>query len=280
VFADLDEIAVRRDGHVLRGPGIGDNSLGVAGLLALARRFAPQPPEGRPLVLAATTGEEGLGNLRGARHAVATLEPAELIALEGGGAGEIVTTGVGSARFAIRVTTPGGHSWRDRGEPSAIHLLVELLRDVLADPGTASCNVGSIHGGAGINVLAPHAEATVELRDHDSGRLDAAASRLAGRARDPHVEVEELGRRPGGVTPADHPLVADAIDAAVRAGLPRPRLAEASTDANAALGAGIPAITVGLCHSRDAHTPEESVDVAPLGAALRALETLVERRTR
>ena len=285
VFAGLDAISVRRDGDVLRAPGIGDNSLGVAGLLHLGRHARERPPAARPLVLAATTGEEGFGNLRGAQHAVRTLRPAEFIALEGGGVGELVTTGVGSARFAIRVSAPGGHSWRDRDRPSAVHVLVELLRRPLSDPGTASSNVGAIHGGAGINVLAPSAEATLEFRDLDTGRLDAAGRRLAeaveaatqGGVR---VELEALGRRPGGAHPADHPLVRDAVAAAVAAGLERPHLAEASTDANAALGAGLPALTVGLAHSRDAHTLEESVDVAPLGASLAALRDLVDRRTR
>jgi tripeptide aminopeptidase len=282
VFAGIDEIAVRREGEVLRAPGIGDNSLGVAGLLALARRVQPGA---RPLVLAATVGEEGLGNLRGARHVVETLKPAEFIALEGGGVGELVTGGVGSARYRIDVTTPGGHSWRDRGAPSALHVLVRVLAGRLAEPGTASANVGELHGGAGINVLAPQATATLEFRDPDTAKLDTAAARLGEaveQATRDGVEIvlTELGRRPGGVTPPDHPLIRDAEDAAAAAGLPRPRATESSTDANAALGAGIAAVTVGLCHSRDAHTPDESVDLALLGPSLRALADLVERRTR
>jgi acetylornithine deacetylase/succinyl-diaminopimelate desuccinylase-like protein len=281
VFADAEAITVRREGSVLRAPGIGDNSLGVAGLLHLARHAAQHTPAARPLVLAATTGEEGFGNLRGALHAVRSLRPAEFIALEGGGAGELVVTGVGSARYAIRVGVPGGHSWRDRDQPSAVHVLVALLARILAESGTASRNVGAIHGGAGINVLAPSAEATIEFRDVDTARLDAAGDRLAAEASDGpvRIEVEELGRRPGGAVAPDHPLVRDAVAAAVAAGLDRPHLADASTDANAALGAGIPAVTVGLCHSRDAHTLEESVDVALLGPSLAALTDLVDRRT-
>jgi acetylornithine deacetylase/succinyl-diaminopimelate desuccinylase-like protein len=216
---------------------------------------------------------------------VRTLRPAEFIALEGGGTGELVVTGVGSARYAIRVRVPGGHSWRDREHPSAIDVLLELLREPLSDPGTASRNVGAIHGGAGINVLAPTAEATIEFRDVDTARLDAAGRRLADAAQaaasgEVRVELEELGRRPGGTVAPGHALVRDAVASAVAAGLDRPHLAEASTDANAALGAGIPAVTVGLCASRDAHTLEESVDVSSLPASLAALADLVDRRTR
>jgi tripeptide aminopeptidase len=283
VFADVEEIRVRRDGAVLHGPGIGDNSLGLAGLLFLARRAAGART-GRPLVLAATVGEEGLGNLRGARAVVEDLRPAELVALEGGGAGHLITRGVGSARVAVEVTTPGGHSWQDRGRPSALHVLLALLAPIVADPRTASVNVGELHGGAGINVLAPHARATLELRDLDTGRLDAAMERLAS-AVEEHaaggatVRVEDLGRRPGGVVADEHPLVRDAVAALEEAGAGRPRLVASSTDANAALGAGVPAVTVGLAESAGAHALDERVDVTPLPAGLTALARLTARRT-
>jgi acetylornithine deacetylase/succinyl-diaminopimelate desuccinylase-like protein len=283
VFAGVGEITVRRDGDVLHGPGIGDNALGLAGLLFLARRWGAGVPAGRPVVLAATVGEEGLGNLRGARGVVEALAPAELIALEGGGARQLVTQGVGSARVVLRAQTPGGHSWQDRGRPSALHVLIALLAPLAADPRTASFNVGELHGGAGINVLAPAAHATVEFRDLDTARLDAAVQRLVAAARgaasreiDVHVDV--LGRRPGGVVPAEHPLVRDAVAALEAAGAGTPALVASSTDANAALAAGIPAVTVGLADTSGVHSAQERVDVSPLPGALSALARLVARR--
>jgi len=275
VFADVREIRVRRDGDVLHAPGIGDNSLGVAGLLFLARRLGGGA---RPVVLAATVGEEGLGNLRGARGVVDALAPAEFIALEGGGARQLVTQGVGSARLRLTATTAGGHSWQDRGRPSALHQLIGLLAPLTTRPGTASFNVGELHGGAGINVLAPTAHATVEFRDLDTARLDTAAERLEAAAATAGVAVATLGRRPGGTVACDHPLVRDALGAFEAAGAPRPALVASSTDANAALGAGIPAVTVGLAESSDVHAVDERVDVSELSASLSALAGLLNRR--
>jgi tripeptide aminopeptidase len=275
VFADVREITVRREGDVLHAPGIGDNSLGLAGLLFLARRLRDA---GRPVVLAATVGEEGLGNLRGARGVVDALAPAEFVALEGGGARQLVTQGVGSARLRLTATTAGGHSWQDRGRPSALHQLIGLLAPLTAGSGTASFNVGELHGGAGINVLAPEARATVEFRDQDTARLDAAVDRLEAAAAASGVAVELLGLRPGGAVTGDHPLVRDALLAFAAAGAPRPALAASSTDANAALGAGIPAVTVGLAESSEVHALDERVDVSGLAAGLSALAGLVARR--
>lgn len=287
VFAGVGDIRVRRDGDVLHAPGIGDNSLGLAGLLFLARRLGRAAHDGRPVVLAATVGEEGLGNLRGARAVVEALRPGELVALEGGGARQLVTQGVGSARVALHATAAGGHSWQDRGRPSALHVLLALLTPLIEDPGTTSFNVGELHGGTGINVLAQQARAIVEFRDLDTERLDAAVRRLCAAAAavgsagaGAAVEVEELGRRPGGAVADDHPLVRDAVTALDGAGAGRPSLVASSTDANAALGAGIPAVTLGLAESADVHAMQERVDVASLGAGLSALGRLVALRTR
>jgi acetylornithine deacetylase/succinyl-diaminopimelate desuccinylase-like protein len=166
-------------------------------------------------------------------------------------------------------------------------VLLALLAPVIAEPGTASVNVGELHGGAGINVLAPEARATLEVRDLDTARLDAAMERLNAAARDVSttasggvlVELDELGRRPGGAVADDHPLVRDAVAALEEAGAGPPRLIASSTDANAALGAGIPAVTVGLAESAAAHTLEERVDVSSLSAGLTALARLTARRT-
>ena len=106
---DLCDIRVTRDGPVLRAPGIGDNSLGVAGLLYLARRASQlQWAERVPLALAATVGEEGLGNLRGSKAVVQQLDPAEFVALEGGFQDDLIISGALGARGAVTVRAGRG----------------------------------------------------------------------------------------------------------------------------------------------------------------------------
>src|SRR5688572_3091892 len=66
VFPEGTAVKIRRDGAVLRGPGVGDNCRGLAVLVAVARALnsAAVETEG-PVVIAGTVGEEGLGDLRG-----------------------------------------------------------------------------------------------------------------------------------------------------------------------------------------------------------------------
>ncbi len=85
---------------------------------------------------------------------------------------------------------------------------------------------------------------------------------------------------PGGATAADHPLVVAARAARVAAGLPAATEVASSTDANAALGRGIPAISVSLAHGANAHRLDERVDLGSLPAGLASVEALVDALAR
>jgi acetylornithine deacetylase/succinyl-diaminopimelate desuccinylase-like protein len=91
----------RRDGW-LCGPGIGDNAIAVATAAVIERALAD--PGERPLAVVFTVGEEGLGGLRGARHACRELAPEAVLALEGHGSDRVFTDAVGSLRVRLTVT--------------------------------------------------------------------------------------------------------------------------------------------------------------------------------
>ncbi|HET6507234.1 MAG TPA: M20/M25/M40 family metallo-hydrolase [Baekduia sp.] len=281
VFAAGTEIAFRRDGDRLAAPGIGDNALGVAALLHLARHLRDHPPR-RPLWLVATVGEEGLGDLRGAKALVAEHAPAAFVAVEGTMLDAIAVGAVGSLRFRVTVLGPGGHSWADRGAPSAVHALVAMLAAALdalpTDRDDVAFNVGTIEGGTTVNAIAAEASAVIDLRCGDDADLRALADdlRRALRADGVAVEVEQLGHRPGGALAAGHPLPACARRARERAGLPVALETASSTDANAAYGAGVPAITVGVSTGGNAHRLDEYLDLPPIAGGLRALTALAD----
>ena len=169
----------RRDGW-LCGPGIGDNAIAVATAVAVAERALARPGGTLPLAVVFTVGEEGLGGLRGARHACRELAPEAVLALEGHGADRVFTDAVGSVRVRLTVTGPGGHSWWDRGRPSAVHELARLLTSMIASvPAPLPVNVGLVEGGTGVNVIAAGASATVEWRATDQAALDRQEAALA-----------------------------------------------------------------------------------------------------
>ena len=277
VFDEATERGVtRRDGW-LCGPGIGDNAIAVATAVAVASCELAGPGP-RPVAVVFTVGEEGLGGLRGARHACRELAPEAVLALEGHGCDRVFTDAVGSLRVRFTVTGPGGHSWWDRGRPSAVHELTGLLHAMIASvPAPLTVNVGLVEGGSGVNAIAARASATVEWRATDQAALDRQEAALAGLG--PAVTaglqlaVERLDRRPAGSLSVTHPLVAAVLRARLSIGL-SVTTADGSTDANAALAAGIPAVALGCCQGEDMHALTERIradSIATGAAQLRAV---------
>jgi acetylornithine deacetylase/succinyl-diaminopimelate desuccinylase-like protein len=285
VFAAETPIRFEAADGRLAAPGLGDNSLGVAGLLALARHFRDRPPA-TAVALAATVCEEGLGDLRGAKALLAEMPCRAFVAVEGQALDSITVTAVGSIRLRVTVVGPGGHPWGDRGTPSAVHWLVQALDRAIETvrESSAVLNIGVIGGGTVINAIAGEAHAELDLRCQDDGELRNVAERvqdaLAFREPGLEVEIEALGHRPGGAIAGDHPLLLAARAARETAGLPPAKENASSTDANAAHGRGIPAVTVGVSTGGNAHRLDEYIDLEPVPAGLAALTALAEELTR
>ena len=268
VFDADTELRFERDGDFLVGPGVGDNATAVMATVWALERIAP--PDG--LVVAFTVGEEGLGNLRGARQVCGDLAPARVIAVEGHGLDHVVIEHVGSVRARLAVTGPGGHSWRDRGTPSALHALIRLGGELV----TEGVNVGRMSGGGAVNAIAAAAEMFVELRSLDDAVLSAFEARLQALTVAPplSLECEVVGRRGAGQIAADHPLVRSVMEARRPLGLGA-AFGAGSTDANAAAVLGIPAVGIGCAHGEGMHTVHERIDVASLEAGIRQLEAVL-----
>lgn len=289
VFPAGTDLRLHRDdetGYVY-GPGLGDNSLGVAGLLALAsalRRAGVTPPG--DLWLVANVCEEGIGDLRGMRAVIDRLggTVAASIVLEGMAYGLVCTKGIGVRRYRVTVRCGGGHSWGNYGAPSAIHHLVTLgsalaALKLSARPRT-TFNIGGIDGGTSINTIAARASMTLDLRSEDAGQLAALIGRmeqLAGEARQPGVEValDVIGDRPFGQLPHGHPLTSLAIEVLAHTGVSEPRVQGSSTDANIPLSRGLDAICIGLAQGGNDHRVDEYVNPALLPDGLRQLALLV-----
>jgi acetylornithine deacetylase/succinyl-diaminopimelate desuccinylase-like protein len=161
-----------------------------------------------------------------------------------------------------------------------VHGLIDRAARLLAEPAPEGLarNVGRISGGTSINTIAAEATLELDLRAQFHELLEAAAARaraVFGAAPEGlEAEVELIGQRPSGALPADHPLLLAARRAREAAGLPRAQEGASSTDANAAYGRGIPALTVGLTSGGRAHRVDEYVELAPLAGGMAALELL------
>ena len=186
VFSET-QLEVRRDGERLVGPGIADNGAGLVALLAIAGAMQAAGIQTRlPLLFLANVGEEGEGNLRGMRHFFEDPQWRTrihcMLALDGAGTDTIVTEALGSRRFEVSISGPGGHSWSDFGTPNPIVLLARVIerlsRIALPDNPKTTVNVGIIEGGTSVNAIPESALMRVDLRSTDPARIAAIEAQL------------------------------------------------------------------------------------------------------
>jgi acetylornithine deacetylase/succinyl-diaminopimelate desuccinylase-like protein len=267
----------------IAGPGIGDNSLGVACVMMLPCIFNDLGI--RPAVdvlLTGNVGEEGLGNLRGIRSVMDRYEDiGAVIAVEGHNLGRVTHVAVGSRRLRVRVTGPGGHSWGDFGNASAIHTAAEIVAELaklsLPTSPKTTLNVGTFAGGISVNTIAPEASFVIDLRSVDEGSLKRVSDRVDAILRAPRsgvtVQVDVLGVRPAGVVSPSSRIVRLAIETLETMGI-SPTGDASSTDANIPISRGIPAVCIGLTTGGNVHRQDEFIDVGPIADGLVQLVTL------
>jgi len=272
VFGPSVDVTVRRTTRPpasrLEGPGISDNARGLTALIGIAAALNQAAvPLRRPVLFAATVGEEGSGDLRGIRHLLRPppdgVRPCAAIALDGAGVERVVHRALGSRRYRVTYRGPGGHSWAAFGVANAANAVgraaAGLADLVVPDEPRTSCTVARIGGGNGLNSIPQEAWLELDLRSEDQRellQLDRAveailidAAEQENRRRTPgtapiHMDRQLLGDRPCGATPWTHPLVQTAVAATKAIGKTH-QLAIASTDANIPIALGIPAIALG-----------------------------------
>ncbi|MBS1855160.1 MAG: M20/M25/M40 family metallo-hydrolase [Acidobacteria bacterium] len=274
-----EDITVDSEGR-FRGPGVSDNGAGLAALLALARAWksARLPELPAAPLLVANTGEEGEGNLLGMRHLCRQSPLARqikgFVVVDGANTDHITTRALGSRRFEVTFSGPGGHSWSDFGAGNPVHALcraVALFAETRIE-GTpkSSINVGLIEGGSGVNAIAQSARAKVDIRSESNQKIELLVEVLysaVDRARDAEnqratggrvtARIKEIGARPAAALPEDAPVLAylRAVDAHL--GI-RAQMDTSSTDANIPLSMGLPAVALGAGGiGGGAHTTQE-----------------------
>lgn len=274
------DIRASPDG-TLYGPGVTDNGVGLAALVALARSLQEGPLVPAPrrnILLVANVAEEGEGNLQGMKylclHSPFAPSIREYLVIDGASVGHITSEALGSRRFELIIEGRGGHSWNDFGIANPVHAIARtcsMLADLElpASPKT-TLTVAMVEGGAGVNSIASSASAKVDIRSRSAENIDAVVALMETAVKAAADEenrrsterltayrIREIGHRPAAPNSVENPLVAciQAVDRSLRI---RSRVDCASTDANVPLAAGLPAVAIGAGgRGGDAHAPSE-----------------------
>ena len=286
VFPEGTHITVRREGTRLLAPGVGDDSRSLAVLLGFVRvmdKAGIRTP--RDIVFVGDVGEEGLGDLRGIRYLFErdprAKQAAAYITIDSAGTQGITTIGVGSKRYRLSFSGPGGHSYDAFGIVNPMVSLAKVVTSLYSLPVPKSpkttYSASVVGGGVSVNSIPSKVFLEVDLRSVDADELAKLDYQLhaivehavteENRTRDTgkgsiSVSYENIGDRPAGHTDEKSPLASGAADA-VRAFGYTPKFLAVSTDANIPMSLGIPAIGIGSGASGGReHSQDEYIDVA------------------
>jgi tripeptide aminopeptidase len=300
VFPEGTDLKVKREGDVLRAPGVGDDTSNLMAVLEMFRALnrAGIRTKGDLIFLASVQEELGL---LGAKHWLETsgYKPDMFVAADVGSA-EVWYGALRIDQFKFFYTSPGAHTMESRGAPSpakAVAKAITALYEIPLPPVAEGLgpfklpvvNVGMLGGGTVFNAVPREAWFTVDLRSLDSATQDRLESAVVSTARG-IAEKEGVGfrmERKMGIDYSkarpqkerlNHPLVQTALATANyfrKPGTPEIVPADVgSTDANIAVSMGIPAVAVGATDERLPHRLEENVDASSIVPGIKALIAL------
>ncbi len=282
VFPDTAPLPLTEDEEKIYCPGVFDDTVSVALLLGVIKKLKD---EGRKpckrVVIALNSCEEGLGNLKGTKAIMARYGSVVKAFFTFDGIYSTVgNVSVGSHRYKVTVRTEGGHSFNAFGNENAARVLAEGIRLIYAIPlppyeGKTTYNVGHISGGTSVNTIVQEASMLCEYRSDNYQSLaymkeqfSAVFAKMA--EFDADIQVDLVGERPcmKGVDPKAQAELTDFclnIQKKHYGGEVKTR--PASTDCNIPHSMGIPAVCVGACMGKGAHTREEYLEKSsiPIG---------------
>jgi tripeptide aminopeptidase len=265
VFPEGTDVKVKRDGNILKAPGISDDTRGLVALLGVVRALDEGHVQTNgTITFVADTGEEGLGDLRGTKNLFNDSLKGQIddfISIDGSGL-SITDVGVGSYRYRAQFKGPGGHSFGAFGMANPIHAMGRAIAkisefEVPSNPKT-TFNVGRVGGGTSVNAIPFEAWMEVDMRSSDNASLEALNTKYKAAVqaavdeenkrwkKDKQITVgnEVVGLRPAGVTPPDSAIVKTAVAVSQKFGY-KGAPGEGSTDSNVPMNMGIPAVTIG-----------------------------------
>jgi acetylornithine deacetylase/succinyl-diaminopimelate desuccinylase-like protein len=284
VFPESTNVTVRREGTRLMAPGVGDDTRGLALMLAVIRAMdAAQLQTASDILFVGNVGEEGEGDLRGAKYLLRQGKYKDrikqFISFDGGDQGRIVNGALGSKRYRVAFKGPGGHSYGAFGLVSPGfamgNAMARFSRISVPSKPKTTFNVGVVGGGTSVNSIPAEMFMDVDMRSESPGDLNRLVEAFLGvireaveeenRARSTaegrvEADIKLIGDRPSGETPISSPLVQTTTAAMKAFGL-RPGYSIGSTDSNIPISMGLPAVTIGPGRSGRAHSLDEWVDV-------------------
>lgn len=283
VFPSTTDHTMQVLGDRISGPGVADNSLGMAILATLPYIFSELDIElEHDLILLGGTRSLGRGDLQGIRFFLDNnnFTISHALCIEGVELGRLSYSSIGMLRGEITCKVPESYDWSRFGDASAILTLNEVINKIndirLPKRPRTSIVMGSINGGTSFNTIAKDATLRFEVRSesqevvHATGQtIEDIVMEVSSKTGD-EVELDIFARRKPGGIPYDHPLNKCARDVMKSLEI-EPRLAPSISELAALIDKKIPALTLGITTGDNMQKTNETIWIEPIFKGLAQL---------
>lgn len=281
------------EGGRLAAPGAIDNTVALAGMVAISRAIiASGVTLGRSLILAATTEEEvGVRGGRVLAEALRGLPLKAYIYLHGGGMRVTYGRTMGVRWYRIRFEGPGGHTQFDHATQSAtVPVCIAVSRlysevELVTEPQLEQrlFNVGMLSGGDVVNGKAAVASFSLDLRSFSEERLDATELQIRGITEEVatttgfRCEWQQVSGHPASFDPdaRTSERVAWSVAASEYLGIDVDLVERLGGGTAWASAAGLPVMGHHITTGEGFHSPGEYGDIEPLRQGLKRLFLVV-----
>ncbi len=283
IFSKKTDHTMEISSDTITGPGVADNSLGLATLATLPYILDDLEIElNQDLILLAGVKSLGRGNLEGIRFFLENnpFKISDAICIEGIQLGRLSYSSIGMLRGEITCRVPESYDWSRFGDASAILTLNEVINKIndirLPKRPRTSIVMGSIVGGTSFNTIARDATLGFEVRSESQEVVEKAGDTIndivlevSSKTGD-QVELDIFARRTPGGIPYAHPLnrcaraVMETLDI-------EPRLAPSTSELSALIDNEIPALTLGITVGERTFKTNETIQIDPIYKGLAQL---------
>ena len=295
VMAHADSVFSREVRHEIQvgsghmcGPGIADNALGLAAMIALPRLLDNLGIRLRDnLILVANSRSLGRANLEGASGFLETMSlPARAgICVEGSTLGRLSYSGLGTLRGEITLQVPSDYDWKRFGASGAISHLTGLINQIREIPipkePKTQLVFGGLRCGSSFNTSPKQGTLRFEITSEDNdiiGQMEEQLNEICEQfsaETGTLVSMEVVAKRQNCSIPFTHPLVKTTRSIMQEAGI-TPKVDPSTGDLNALILSGLPAVTLGLTTVENLREINETVQLDPLYAGMTQLVTLIQ----
>ncbi|MFW6354410.1 MAG: peptidase [Verrucomicrobiota bacterium] len=260
----------------MQGPGVADNSLGVATIISLPfilERLGIELEHN--VVLLGAARSMGRGNLEGLRFFVdhTPLPIGSALCVEGVQLGRLSYSCLGMNRGEIVVETPEISGWQSKGSRTAISELNRIISRILAiaipsEPKT-SIILGSMNAGSGFSVPPLRAHLRFEIRSEAPGMVATIREQIEEIVDEANAEerarasLHIFARRKPGSIGFSHPLVR-ATREIMRTLDITPIIAPSISELSVLLERDIPSLTLGVTYGENKHELNERIEIDPI----------------